>query len=89
MIELGGHARLEHYKVGYNASMTCDYVMVTNKNFIDDIKKGAQDSGGKCQIITGDSKVLAKIIKDKTNRSSDSIVVFISKEAASVLKKLI
>jgi UDP-N-acetylmuramoyl-tripeptide--D-alanyl-D-alanine ligase len=88
MIELGKLGRLEHYKVGYNAGMFCDVVYVTNKNFYNDIAKGIEDSGKKCKLYADSPKDIAKRIREKTGRTSDSVVAFVGREAGGVLRKI-
>lgn len=83
MIELGKNAKSEHYRVAKKISEICDNLLLTNKNFYNSIKKGIEDGGGNCAVLTGDPQSFSEFIKDETNKGD--IVVFEGKEAANVL----
>lgn len=90
MIELGGHGPLEHYKVGYHASTSFDYVFVTNKNFYKDLEKGIKDAQGKCVIKFEKPAEIVKFIKSKTAKGeSNNLIVFLGRESGQSLGRLL
>lgn len=87
MIELGRNAAIEHYRVGRQVSRVCDYILLTNKNFSNDILKGIQDEGGRCNMIISNVADATQFITAHTGE--DDIVVFEGKEADNVLQKVL
>jgi UDP-N-acetylmuramoyl-tripeptide--D-alanyl-D-alanine ligase len=87
MIELGGKAAQEHYRVAREISTVCDYLFVTNSNFLPAIKKGIKDGGGKCQVKVGNAVEITSFIL--ANAEKGDIFVFEGKEAGIVLDKIL
>lgn len=86
LIELGAKASEYHYNIGRTLA-TCNYLFLTNKNFLKDIKKGIRDSKGKCKILIEKPEILAEKINQITKRGD--VVIFEGKEAGNVLNKLL
>lgn len=87
MIELGGNAKEEHYRVGRVLAHACDYVFLTKKNFYDQLIKGISDAKGKCQVKIAKSEEIASYVNNKMKKND--IVIFEGKESASSLHHII
>ena len=86
IIELGKRGREEHFKIAKIASGVCDYLLVTNKNFYQELSDGIRMGEGKCELMTLNIGMIADFIEERTGRND--VVVFEGKEAGNVLKKL-
>lgn len=73
LIELGTKASQVHLKLGRAIGQVCDYLILTNNNYFQDISLGVKETG-KTKIIKG----LNELPPDLKN---DSIIVFEGKEA--------
>ena len=83
MIELGKNAKEEHYKIGKEAAIVCDYLFLTNKNFYEEVVRGVGMGKGKTIVQVASPHKISKFIsKDSTK---GDIVVFEGKEAGFVL----
>lgn len=87
MIELGKHANLDHYMIGKAASKLCDYIFLTNKNYLSSFMKGVREGGGKCLVEVAPLSDIARFLLTRTK--NDDVVVFEGKETDIVLKKTI
>lgn len=87
MIELGKNAGEEHYRIAKEISIVCDYLLLTNKNYLSKIQRGILDGGGKCEIKTSDQNSLAEFILKKSRKND--IVIFEGKESNFVLTRLL
>lgn len=86
MIELGKNAGRDHEEVAKEIGTTCDLLIVTNKNFYKDIKKGIDEAGRRCQLTVKNPKSVANFIK--SNIGKGDVVVFEGKEAEPAFKLL-
>lgn len=87
MIELGKSAHEEHFKVAKEISGVCDYLLLTNKNYLQDIAKGITAGNGNCIVKTGNTYELTDFLLK--NLKKNDIVTFEGKEAAFVLNKIV
>ncbi|HYK08819.1 MAG TPA: Mur ligase family protein [Candidatus Eisenbacteria bacterium] len=85
LIELGKMGKQRHYEIGQQMA-NLDVVMVTNKNFYNDILSGIQSKNGKARLLTGSYSFLAKSLKESSKNGD--VIVFEGKEAGIVLKYL-
>lgn len=86
MIELGGKAAKEHYRVAKEISNTCDYLFLTNRNFYKSISRGIIDGKGKCEVKVAKVGVVLDFIVH--NITKGDVIVFEGKEAGTILNKL-
>lgn len=86
MIELGKSADGEHFRVAKEISGICDYLLLTNKNYLKEIMKGIRDGKGNCIVKTGNTHELTEFLIKNLKRND--VVVFEGKEAAFVLSKI-
>lgn len=86
MIELGKNAKNEHYRIAFQISKVCNFLLLTNKNFYQEILKGIEDGGGKCIVLVDNPIKLSEFIKKNTGRGD--VVVFEGKETDVVLSKI-
>lgn len=63
MIELGQHARQDHYNLARDISVVCDYLFLTNKNYYSDIERGVKKANDKCKVVIVDSNAKRRISK--------------------------
>lgn len=87
MIELGSRASIDHYIIGKTASKLCDFIFLTNKNFLSSFMKGIREGGGKCIVEVANVSEIAKFIEEHTRK--DDLVIFEGKETGMVLAKMI
>ncbi len=85
LIELGDEARRIHEELGKYASSVCDYIFVTNENYIEDFLKNIPAAKQK-HVIYGLYATLTQKLKDIVRKGD--VVVFEGKEAGNVLKLL-
>lgn len=86
MIELGKNAKSEHYRIALEISRACDNLLLTNKNFYQEIIKGINNGGGRCAVFVDNPIKLAEFIRENTKRGD--VVVFEGKEANAVFSKI-
>lgn len=86
MIELGKNAKNEHYRIAFQIAKVCDNLLLTNKNFYQEIMKGITDGGGKCAVLVDNPIKLAEFIRENTKRGD--VVVLEGKEANAVFPKI-
>lgn len=86
LIELGKMGKIRHKEIGQKLA-DVEFLFVTNKNYLSDIKSGIKEKHGKTQIITGSYKSLAKKISDVLKKGD--VIVFEGKEAGIVLRYLL
>lgn len=86
MIELGNSAGLEHERIAKEISRVCDFLLLTNNNYFQNIKQGLSAGGGECVLKVGSPTEIANFVGE--NLSKESITVFEGKEAAFALKKV-
>lgn len=87
MIELGENAQSEHYQIAKEISKVCDFLLLTNRNFYKDIKRGIEDGGRECEIKIGNAQTLSEFIHQTIGKKD--IVVFEGKEASFTLERLL
>lgn len=87
MIELGKRAHVDHYMIGKTASKMCDFIFLTNKNFLSSFMQGIREGGGKCIVEVASSAEITKFIVEHTHK--DDLVIFEGKETGMVLAKTI
>jgi UDP-N-acetylmuramoyl-tripeptide--D-alanyl-D-alanine ligase len=78
MIELGESAQRYHFEIGKKAAEICDYLFLTNKNFLSSIQKGAGKINSSMQIIVASNNEIASFILDLKDKDG---VVFEGKES--------
>ena len=83
MIELGKHAKQEHYAVAKKIGSICDYLFVTNMNFNTEIKQGLLDSGNTCTLVVGSPSSLVNKIEKEFGK--EDVIVFEGKDSFAVL----
>lgn len=83
LIELGSKSSMHHQIIGEKLSQI-DYLLLTNTNFMQEIKDGIHRKHGKTKIVTGSYKTLAHRLKLELKKGD--AVVFEGKEAGIVLK---
>lgn len=86
LIELGVNAEKDHYDIAKKVSLNCDYLLLTNNNFLESISRGFGDANGKCLLKTDPLASYPEFIKTKTKKGD--VVVFEGKESAFVLDML-
>lgn len=86
LIELGSHAEERHYTLG-KALAFCDFLFMTNNNFLSSIQHGIKDAKGDCLVMVGNPSDIAQEIKHEVDKHD--MVLFEGKEAGLVLEKLI
>ena len=82
MIELGKNAYNDHLEIAQQIGKVCDYLIVTNQNFFDAIKKGMRKTSISCKPMNLDPKRIADLAK---NLGKEDVVVFEGKEAGASL----
>ncbi|MCX6782678.1 MAG: UDP-N-acetylmuramoyl-tripeptide--D-alanyl-D-alanine ligase [Candidatus Levybacteria bacterium] len=87
MIELGVSAGDEHYRVAGDMVKICDYIFVTNENFLNQMREGASLINSKCEIRKASIVEIAKFIQNKVHKGD--VVLFEGKEAGMVLNKIL
>jgi UDP-N-acetylmuramoyl-tripeptide--D-alanyl-D-alanine ligase len=79
MIELGKHAKEDHYMIGKEAGRVCDALYLTNNNFYAELSSGISDSGSSCTItVLSPKKIADQITKEY---GEEDTVVFEGKES--------
>lgn len=87
MIELGKKAHIDHYSIGKTASKLCDYIFLTNKNYLSSFMKGIREGGGKCIVEVGSIPEIIQFIFEHSHK--DDLVIFEGKETGIILDKTI
>lgn len=87
MIELGKSAEADHYQMGKEISVICDYLFLTNRNFYKEIISGVNTGGGKCLAYVSNALGIAAFINK--NAKKEDVIIFEGKEAHSALSKVI
>ena len=83
MIELGSKTYEEHERVAAELSNKCEYLLVTNRNYIKAIKKGLAQ--GDCKLVVGNTSKLSNFLLETAKKGS--VIVFEGKESYFVLDK--
>lgn len=83
MIELGESGYNDHYNVALQVGEVCDYLFLTNNNFLDAIKEGVEKSGGKCVLKVLDPKEIVELVEQKLGKND--VAVFEGREARKAL----
>src|SRR3989338_8489623 len=86
LIELGKNASFDHYSLALKIGGICDYLILTNNDFIEEIKKGIDKSQGECVIMVDSPKNIASFIS--VTFAKNDVVVFEGREAGLPLKFL-
>jgi UDP-N-acetylmuramoyl-tripeptide--D-alanyl-D-alanine ligase len=86
MIELGHNAKEHHIALGKNISDICEYLLVTNHNFLKEIEKGIQEKNGSCTVIVGSDKKLTRYLQSHARRGD--VILFEGNEAKIVLDSI-
>lgn len=86
MIELGKNAKNEHYRIALEISKVCNFLLLTNNNFHQEIVKGIEDGGGGCIVLVDNPIKLSEFVRKNTKK--EDVVVFEGKEANVVLSKI-
>ncbi len=73
LIELGKYTSEIHRKIGEKAAEICDFIIVTNKNFYDDLKRGVKNK---------------KISHGNIPQITEGVILFQGKETEKFLKKI-
>lgn len=87
MIELGKYAREEHRRLGREIGETCDFLLVTNTNYMSSLQEGLRFAKKKCVIFVGTPAEIAQYITSRTKKGD--VVVFEGKEAGNALEKIL
>lgn len=87
MIELGKSRNADHYQMGKEISMICDYLFLTNRNFNREIMDGVREGGGKCLVYVSNALEIASFINKNTKKGD--VIIFEGKEAHLALDKVI
>ncbi len=87
MIELGHNAKEHHIALGRNIAALCDYVLLTNNNFLKEIQKGIKEKNGNCKVKSGSPKTLTAYLNKHSSRGD--IIVCEGNEAKQVFEKLL
>jgi len=86
LIELGKMGKERHKQIGEELS-SFDYIFLTNKNFVNEIKEGITSHHGKAVVEVGGVRQISQKITKILQK--DDAVVFEGKEAGFVLKHLL
>jgi UDP-N-acetylmuramoyl-tripeptide--D-alanyl-D-alanine ligase len=86
MIELGGVSVEAHCRVGIEAARVCDYIFLTNKNFLSNFLKNIDKAEKGKVMVSQDPREVATQLKKLLKK--DDVVLFEGKEAEKYLKKL-
>lgn len=84
MVELGKYAVSAHCEVGMLAAKVCDWIILTNSNFIDCFREGVSHVDSKINVAVMTANETAVFIK-KNIKKGDT-VLFKGKEAENALK---
>lgn len=87
MIELGREGGAEHENIGREIGKVCDTLLLTKKNFYNEIKKGIQEESGKTTVIVTSVPGIIEYIRKNVGKGD--LVVFEGKEAGVSLQKLL
>ncbi|RJQ26245.1 UDP-N-acetylmuramoyl-tripeptide--D-alanyl-D-alanine ligase [Candidatus Parcubacteria bacterium] len=79
MIELGKNSNKDHYEIAKKIAEVCNYLFLTNDNYVEAVKKGIKESGGNCKVILDIPNKTASFIQENLGRND--VVVFEGKEA--------
>jgi UDP-N-acetylmuramoyl-tripeptide--D-alanyl-D-alanine ligase len=83
LLELGKNAQFEHEKIGFEASKVCDYIFLTNTNYLGSLKEGHARAKSSCTIQIASPSKIIKFVNRKL--SKDDVVIFEGKEAGHSL----
>ena len=86
LIELGEKAAQYHKEIG-KALSKCDYLFLTNKNFVKEIKQGILEGKGTCIVSVEKQEKIADKISEITKNGD--VVIFEGKETGNVLTRLL
>lgn len=86
MIELGRNAGGHHRKIGKAIAKDCEVVLLTNKNYLSQIRKGIMEEKGKCEIIFGNTKKLTHYLLQQAKKGD--IILCEGSEAKPVVDQL-
>lgn len=86
MIELGKNAKKEHFKIGREISLICDYLILTNRNYYSDILKGIKSADKKCEVRIN-NKNTTEFINEVLVK--DDVIVFEGKESSLLLSNIL
>lgn len=87
MIELGKSAKEEHRNIGKEIGDVCDFLLVTNTNYMTSLQEGLKMGKRKCAILVGNPTVIAQYITSHTKMGD--VVVFEGKETSLTLEKIL
>lgn len=87
MIELGKYAKDEHKCIGRAIGDVCDFLLVTNTNYLPSLQEGLRLGKRKCAILVGSPIVIAQYITSHTKKGD--VVVFEGKETGLTLEKIL
>ena len=86
IIELGKEAKIIHRQIGKAAGNICNYLILTNSNYYNDLKDGIKDSAKKMtEVYEIDKNVLEKLLKELPG---DSVIIFEGKESLKWMNQL-
>jgi len=84
IIELGEMAQNLHFKIGKELGHVCDYLLVTNRNYFNNLSEGLKKGNRKNTVILPADKLSISQVRRKL--FSDSVVIFSGKESAKWIK---
>ncbi|OGG16232.1 hypothetical protein A3D05_05020 [Candidatus Gottesmanbacteria bacterium RIFCSPHIGHO2_02_FULL_40_24] len=84
IIELGEMAQNLHFKIGKELGHVCDYLLVTNRNYFNNLSEGLKKGNRKNTVILAADKLSISQVRRKL--FSDSVVIFSGKESAKWIK---
>jgi len=68
MIELGKNAKEQHLKIGQLFADSCDVLLLTNKNYLTQIKRGIAEKKGKCKVLVGSTGKISSYLGKNVKR---------------------
>lgn len=83
LLELGKNANIDHFEMGEQIGKTCDFLFLTNDNYLEAISEGIKKSDSLCLISVQTPARIAEFIKKETKNGD--VVVFEGKEAYNAL----
>lgn len=85
-IELGKNASSDHIRVGEQIGRICDYLLLTNNNFYNEIREGVKKAQRKCSIQIAEPMDIGMFVRQNTGMND--VVVFEGKEAGVSLQRI-
>ncbi len=86
LLELGGNAKEEHYRLGKEIASVCDTLIVTNKNFYKEMQKGASEVNPRCLVKICKVDEVLELVR---SLGKEDVMVFEGKEAGFLLDNIL